>query len=133
MTDEQPQEKYVYREPGQIPAQTPPPTKVLTDFTKKFKSKIPAISKKKVITLAIVLLFLLTAVLAINLLAQKQQDQAPPAPRQITADEPSPSENPSNAEIAKRVGELTAKLDNMIDYGKKVQYPIVDLAISFDK
>lgn len=132
MIDIKPKQKFTYQEPGQeVPI--PTPQQQMGTALQNVKSKLPKLSRGKVLTLVILLVTLIVVILALNLMSQKQKEQEVTAPDQTPVESPQASTNPSNEEIARRVNEYNAKLDNMQNYSEKLQYPIVDLEISFEK
>ena len=97
------------------------------------KVVLPFFKKPKIVSLIILLLTLVVISLALTLMDNKKKEEKPPEiPLEITSPTPSPSTDPSLETINKRVTLYNQKLDELEDYRKKLNYPIVDLDISFE-
>lgn len=99
----------------------------------KLSSILQTLKKPKFIAVFILLLTLGLVILGLSLIAQKPEEE--PTVANIPKITPSaePSVDTSLANIEKRVEIHNASLDNLINYSKKINYPIVDLDISFEK
>lgn len=107
------------KEPAQI-------SKVATNIFKGLK-------RPKIVTLVILLGLGVLVFLSLNLLMVKQQEreQEPGLPQ--TQISPSPSTDPSLANIAQRVETYGKKIDTLDNFKKKLAKPIVDLEIDFEE
>lgn len=109
---------------------TPIPSRI-PKLLSKIKGLIFSIKKPRVITVIILTLAIFVIYLSLELIGQKQQEEA--ISTKVREDQPSPetSQDPTLANIAQRVESYSKKIDALDSYKKRLTKPIVDLEIMF--
>lgn len=105
----------------------------LTNAKAKLKNIFQTAKKPKFIAVFVLLLTLVVLILALNLTSQKTEEEPIVANTPKLTPTPEPSVDTSIATISKKVQNYNNMLDSLKDYPKKLNYPIVDLDISFEK
>ena len=87
----------------------------------------------KVVTVVFGFLTMVILILALNLKSQKTEEEPTVANTPKFTPSAEPSQDTSTAAISKKVQEHNSNLDNLVNYQEKLNYPIVDLDIDFEK
>ncbi len=99
----------------------------------KLASLLLFLKKPKIIAVFVLVLTLVILILALNLKSQKTEEEPTVANTPKFTPSAEPSQDTSTAAISKKVQEHNSNLDNLINFPEKLNYPIVDLDIDFEK